>query len=446
MATRRREQLAKKGSDLTLAGKVQRRGQGDGRAWLPDAILRKVFKEFGEGFELKDRSSAWNVADTRHHSKDALCTVAAAVLHHQAQGVERFTKSGGDYIVVHLECDSTPEAVRFVDERTVMALGGPEQKHMSATRDVFVINMRVLAGPGQDEPEEIFVAPLVLGDKTSGSMLNAIMTTMRDYKLDLMGLARRFEIVLWSVGIDGEAANDLLLDYMVERLPENVVPLRMPCLLHASNRIVLDHWTKSGVELINPVYSMTLLLQLGSNFEAFAKIVKELVWEDCDWSCSVEPDAAAIDRHRRMLRQFCPDACARKDWQAMLEACDFFNGDWGSPRVAHVCSRDGDGRPCCASLDQFRDNAQRHLGNLLLSVRPGRLCLSRWLKSVEAMGWFALGVRLHQIFSRAWAILAEARLTPRDLHAAGDANAQDQLEEDPNEDARCAYAYNLNYC
>jgi len=194
------------------------------------------------------------------------------------------------------EADCTPETVRFTNDSTVLKLGGPEEEVKSKVRDVHVMNARILIEAEGTEPpavaEALFFPPLVLGGSTAATLLHAEMTQLLQTGLDLQDLAKANEIVFWMIGEDAASSNILKTDFLDERLPKNTIMMRYPCALHASNRIVVDHFTKSGFDIINPIYSMILLLQVGGNFEDFAGAVINLAGDidEADWNCTIEPD------------------------------------------------------------------------------------------------------------------------------------------------------------
>ena len=98
-------------------------------------------------------------------------------------------------------------------------------------------------------------------------------------------------------------------------------------------------------------------------------------------------------------------------------------------------------------------NAKRHAKNLLIVTKPGAMCLSRWLKSVEVVGWWALGIKVHGLFVRAWVQVAGGKLSagarraaaaalarPAAGPAAGPAAADADPGDDPNVDQHKAKA------
>lgn len=189
----------------------------------------------------------------------------------------------------------------------MLKLGGPEEKVKTKVRDVHVMNARIYVEPEDAESpavaEDLFFMPLVLGGSTAATLLRAEMSQLLKAGLDLQELAKANEILFWMIGEDGASANILKTDYLDERLPKNTILMRYPCALHASNRTVVDHLTKSGFDIINPIYSMILLLQVGGNFEEFANTVIEMSGEidEADWHCTVEPDVGLSLRRASRL-------------------------------------------------------------------------------------------------------------------------------------------------
>ena len=404
----------------------------DPRSWLPEAMLRKVYKESGESFQTISKPCIFaQLTDPRQGCVESIMLIASAILHQQAKAIVAATSCNGQpspCLALHVEFDSTSQRVRFQNPETSEQLGGAEDLSLCFDREVFVINASVAI---HGTAEEIFSPPLVLGDAKSGTLLQAVMSSLRSVKLDITELSERFKVVVLTVGMDAASSNELLFAYLEPRLPQNVLPLRSPCLLHSANRIVVDHLTKSNFNLINPIYSMILLLQLGHNYEAFCEAALRFA-EHAAWERGLEPDMELVRLHRRTLEFYLPNGFHKRPWKDMQQAVDFWNCDWLGPPT-HRCRRDKHGEVCCPDAASFRANARKSAHILLLSCKPNRLCLSRWVKCVEGVGWFGLGLHVHKLFSRAWEAIAAPHLRDVEDQEAlfGDVAADD---EDPNED------------
>ena len=408
----------------------------DSRTWTTQALLRKVFKESGETFSCINKPSPMaQLADPRQSCVEATILIGAAILAKQDQMIKSIVEQlspSPETIVVYVECDGTPEKVRFQNAGTCQRLGGQEDKEKTGIREVFVVNVRVVI-PGTDGVEDVFCPPLVLGDACSGTLLQALMMSLARANLDLASLSQSFASVIWLFGMDAASTNELLYSYLEARLPANVISVKSPCMLHASNRLVLDHLNKSKFNVINPIFSMILLMQIAGNFQDFVDaVLKAACGPDLQWRRGLHPDADVVASHRRLLSLYLPYAFHRQDWGDMVRACDFWNCDWNDV-PAHCCTLGEDGQPCCTDEQQFRQNARKHTKAMLLFAKPNRLCLSRWVKCVEDFGWFALGFKLHKFFAKAWKFIATKALGGNDAvgEALGDPADDD---EDPNED------------
>lgn len=387
----------------------------DGRTWQASAILRKVYKESGETFSFQCKPCAFaQLCDPKSSGVEGILMVGGAILHCQksavSQKLEQIKKlcpGDASWAVLGLEFDGTPEQVKFQHQTTCHSLGGFESGQMCGVREVLVVNVSLFL-QGSAGPEEIFCSPLVLGDLTSGTLLKALIMSLEGAGLDLQEIAQIFQKLILIFGVDGASTNELVYSYLQPRLPDNVVSLRSPCWLHASNRIVLDHLVKSGFDLVNPMYSLILLFDQASNYEAFCEMVL-LVIESYQWERGLRPDEALLRQHREFLKLYMPQGALLKDWDEVCEACDFFCLDWNGPG-GHRCKTDAAGTPCCPTPEAFKANCRKHGHTLFLKHKPGRQCLSRWVKSVEGIGFFAKGFHAHSLFRIALEAVSTKRL------------------------------------
>jgi hypothetical protein len=198
----------------------------------------------------------------------------------------------------------------------------------TAVREVFVLNLRIMVH-GDTAAEDIFLHPVVLASQNASTILSAIMRALVSQGLDLQEVAAKFQTVVWIFGIDGASTNELIHNFLRSRVPGNVIALRSTCMLHASNRITSDHLHRSGWNLVNPLYSMILLLQLGRIFESFVSAVMDLVEiHRIEWYPGLDPDPSIVEKHDRLLKFYCPHMCKRDGWREMQHGCRFWNTDW----------------------------------------------------------------------------------------------------------------------
>ena len=198
--------------------------------------------------------------------------------------------------------------------------------------------------------------------------------------------------------------------------------------------IAMNQQCMSVFDIINPIYSMVLLLGQGGVNSSFCEAVIAIMVEKADWQRGLEPDTAVQADHRQLLRMYMPQGILRADWAEILQACDFWNLPWDGP-PGHRCIISENGQPCCQTPAAFKANARKHTHALLLKALPSRQCLSRWLKSQEGVGFFGLGLRAYNVFRHAWEQVATGRLIAEGADALnlGDAADDDEVaNEDPH--------------
>ena len=102
--------------------------------------------------------------------------------------------------------------------------------------------------------EEVIVDPTVVGDTTSGTMLDALLIAMDRAGLNLEVLNANFGLVVLYLGVDGAASAVLSIDYLrlALRPLEHVVVVSSPdatCFMHLWNRCTADHVSQKHVDL-----------------------------------------------------------------------------------------------------------------------------------------------------------------------------------------------------
>ena len=153
----------------------------DPRSWLPEAMLRNVYKESGESFQTISKPCIFaQLTDPRQGCVESIMLIASAILHQQAKAIVAATSCNGQpspCLALHVEFDSTSQRVRFQNPETSEQLGGAEDLSLCFDREVFVTNASIAV---HGTAEEIFSPPLVLGDAKSGTLLRDVFPSFSE--------------------------------------------------------------------------------------------------------------------------------------------------------------------------------------------------------------------------------------------------------------------------
>ena len=136
--------------------------------------------------------------------------------------------------MLHWALDATPQNMQFTDRNVLWELDSHGLPPDRSTREVLVQRGRICVG---NTSQPIFVRPLVLGDETSATLLDAVMAQMESSGVDLKVLSRSFRRVVIHFGLDGAATCELVVDYilvLLQGLP-NVTPLFDFCCMHPTS-------------------------------------------------------------------------------------------------------------------------------------------------------------------------------------------------------------------
>ena len=277
--------------------------------------------------------------------------------------------------------------------------------------------------------------PTLLGDESSTTLFNAMVSAMAEAGLDPQQLAASFSSVVFHFGIDGAATCELVIDYFKSLMLvlENVIVMcQDPCLMHSLNRIMSDHQDHSQFKL-GDYFSLTKLIRIRSYWDSFCDAVsKEAVNESAiEWTQFGDPPVHCAELHKRIIKLTLPNLAHQPDKKRKVEASlGTLNATWKG-KIGHCCIIDANGNSCCASLGACKKKIKQAVGQLCTSTKPSDPCKTRWLTSVENIGWWCLGIMLASLFvravGRAWPATAAAA-------AAAAAVAADPVDDDSNAD------------
>jgi len=361
--------------------------------------LRKLFKEIDSGGTLRRDISTFGtgLAYAGHLSQLG----ATAILREQKSAVEARRKLGGEFAVLHWELDATPQQVALETAIAVAILsrGGVHDECQSkkGTREVLI--QRATLVTDDNKPEELFIKPLLLGDESSSTLLDAMMKRMRDVGVDLEEFSAGYGEILLHFGIDGAAVCELTIDYVkcLAEVFDNVITMPTSiCQMHCLNRIMADH-QKSGRFKLSTIFSLTKLLHVGSYFDTFAKqCLLDPLGDDIEWHQVGGPPWEEVILHDRLINLALPNLKNQKKRQkAVNEGKAVVNGTWRKCRAVHHCViLQSTGLPCCNNIADVRAKVKTAKTKLCLSSTPDEPCATRWLTCYETLGWWALGIML----------------------------------------------------
>ena len=262
----------------------------DGRSWMAEANLRRTFKEMNDDGKWGRRTGMFGVSPGESTDLAAAVAVAASMLELQREALEAEVAKGGSVAVLQWEMDATPQPVALYSPEARDILRDPraegtadvEQKREShGTRDVFVQRGRIKIMESDDgdpsnvkvrRDEAVFVPPLLLASQFSGTLRDAFFESLIRCGLDLSRLAEACVLVVLIMSVDGCFGNDLVIDWLHDIPPSNVMLLKDLCSFHNVNRIVIDHTKKSMFD-INSLFSLARVVHISSYYDLFCGAV-----------------------------------------------------------------------------------------------------------------------------------------------------------------------------
>jgi len=146
----------------------------------PAAALRIAFKETDADGHLSS-TTFFGHGSSSTTKIEILMVTASAVLQEQRAAIDVRVKAGGKWIRVTWEMDSTPQQVHLHELEAVALVSHTgvreDARDQAGTREVLVqrAEMQTDTMPGA---EEVIVDPTVVGDTTSGTMLDALLIAM----------------------------------------------------------------------------------------------------------------------------------------------------------------------------------------------------------------------------------------------------------------------------
>jgi len=370
-----------------------------------------------------------------------LVTVGAeTILREQVEAINENVEHGGENIYVHWELDATPMYMELQDPETVAALAREdvrdEEESRRGSREVVRCRAtgsgwwlgagsscratipesvtrylaKVLVQRGfvvmDAVDEEVFSAPLILGDESSATHLDAMLSRMQRAGLDLEKLSANFKHVTINFGIDGASTMQLVVDFadwLCSTLGNVTVMANDACLMHSLNRIVADH-IQYGRFKLNGVFGASKLLHLGNYSSKVAKAVSVGLITDPEWHQVGGPPVEEMTLHKRFVDLAMPNLAQEpKKERLVSEGLRDCNGKWSQVRAVHHCRPDPlSGEPCCRSINEVKRKLRDGGSKLLMSWLPPIPCVSRWLTVVSTLGWFAMGIVFHCLGPRSW--------------------------------------------
>jgi hypothetical protein len=165
-------------------------------------------------------------------------------------------------------------------------------------------------GPnGQATTEDLIFSPHVIGDTTSGTIMVWMKKVLLQVGIDIEELCRSVELVLFNIGVDGHPVNTLAIGSLIENTPDNCLVFKNPCWMHKSGRVTMDNLTKSGFGLINPMFSLSHLVEIGMTFNQFVSSCLLVAENDArsNWRQYMEPDPADLQYNVAIVRLTVPD-------------------------------------------------------------------------------------------------------------------------------------------
>ena len=270
----------------------------DGRAWMTTSSLRRVFKELQDSGSFGRREGISGICPSRTTDLAALVAVSQTVLDEQNAQINDIVEAGGSVMSLQLEFDATPQQLAMYSAEARDILRGPEvegegtadleSREKYGTRDVFVqrARMRVLDADPDDAgdavnirlDEEIFIAPLALGQQDSGTLRAAVLGTLKQYGLEIKRLSEKNDLVVLILSQDGCFTNSLFHDWLASNLPDNVILLKDLCQSHTVNRIVIDHVNKSKFD-INSLFNLSRVVHNSTYFDLLCSATLTVAFE-----------------------------------------------------------------------------------------------------------------------------------------------------------------------
>jgi hypothetical protein len=172
--------------------------------------------------------------------------------------------------------------------------------------------------------------------------------------------------------------------------------------MHQLSRGFMEHLSRGGTNLVDPFFSLTNIIHIGSNLATFHTGVATALKSDFEWYQNATPDPEWGIFARQVVALAYPDAASHKQkLMAIEKALETANGNFGNRCCAHYC-RLVDGRPCCDSEEQARRRTVSAVTGMLFQQLPTLGTATRWFTVVQCFGWWFAGLAMHGLFHRGW--------------------------------------------
>ncbi len=284
VATSKREAL-----NADISGREEPKKGTDGRVWMNVSTLRRVFKEIQDDGSWGRRCGIFGVSASRTSDLGATVAVTSSVLDVQAESIQKEIEAGGSVCTLQWEMDSTPQQVALYCPKARDVLRDPraegtedvEKREKHGTRDVFVQRGRLkILEAAESDPddvhvrtdEEVFIPPFLLGSSFSSTLRDAFFHALELCGLCLKKLSGSFGLVVLIVSVDGCFGNALLVDWLHDVLPNNIILMEDLCTFHNSNRIVIDHVQKGKFD-INSLFCLSRVFHISTYYDLFCSAV-----------------------------------------------------------------------------------------------------------------------------------------------------------------------------
>ena len=154
------------------------------------------------------------------------------------------------------------------------------------------------------------------------------------------------------------------------------------------------------------LYCVTKLCEQGKYYGDLRTAIEEDIMKEggFDWVSTTGVSQAVMTEHMDIVTRCIPkwESLGKPAREAVMTALNMLTGCWALPTVTHVRHLDAQGMPCCGSKAEARKKTVEAFLGLLFHCMVGTPCEVRWMSFVNAVGFWGVGVLIHNVISRAW--------------------------------------------
>ena len=154
------------------------------------------------------------------------------------------------------------------------------------------------------------------------------------------------------------------------------------------------------------LYCVTKLCEQGKYYGELRAGVEEDISREggFEWVSTTGVLPAVMDEHWNIVNRCMPKwkSLGKHGKDAVMKALHMLTGCWALPTVTHVCHLDAQNVPCCGSRTEARKKTVDAFLGLLFHCMVGTPCEVRWMSFVNAVGFWGVGVFIHNVIPRAW--------------------------------------------